>query len=150
MKRRTVIGLLAVVGVGLLAGVVGLAWAHQGGRPAMMKRVVSAFIDEALEPAQPTPEQRAAIYAARDRAFAAVEEARKGRAARMEEALQLFEAEPLDQTRLQGFRQQAEADHQRVREAITQAVVEAHGVLTPVQRKAVADHVRNHHPRHMR
>jgi uncharacterized membrane protein len=150
MKRGTVIGMLAVLGAGLLAGVAGLAWAHQGGRQAVMKRFVSAYIDDALDPAQPTPEQRAAIHAARDRALAGVEEMRRGRAGRMEEALRLFEGEPLDQARLQAFREQAEADHARVREAITQAVVEAHHVLTPVQRKAVADYIRTHHPRHMR
>jgi uncharacterized membrane protein len=149
MKRGTVIGLLAVLGAGLLAGVAGLAWAHQGGRHGVMKRFVSAYIDEALDAAQPTPEQRAAVHAARDRAFAAVEQARQGRAGRMEQALALFEAEPLDQARVQAFRQQAEADHLRVHEAIQQAVAEAHAALTPAQRTAVADYVRAHHPRHV-
>jgi uncharacterized membrane protein len=148
MKRGTVIGLLSVTTVALAAGAVGLVWAHQGGRSAVMKRVVSAYIDEALDTAQPTPEQRAAVHAARDRAFAAVEEARQRRGGRIEEALLLFEAEPLDPARLRAFREQAEADHQRVHDAIGQALVEAHGVLTPAQRKVVADYVRAHHPRH--
>jgi uncharacterized membrane protein len=148
MKRRTMMVMFGVLGVGLLAGVTGLAFAH-GGREAIMKRFVSSAIDDALAPAQPTPEQRAAIYAARDRAFAVVEEQRKGRRARIEEALALFEAEPADPARIQAFRERAAGDHERVREAISQAVVEAHDVLTPIQRKAVADYVRNHHGRHM-
>ena len=114
----------------------------------MMKRFVSSAIDDALAAAQPTPEQRAAIYAARDRAFAIVEEHRKGRRAHVEEALALFEAEP-DPARLQAFRERAAGEHERVREAISQAIVEAHDVLTPAQRKAVADYIRNHHGHHM-
>jgi uncharacterized membrane protein len=149
MKRRTMMVTFGVLGVGLLAGVGGVAFAHHGGREVMMKRFVSSAIDDALAPAQPTPEQRAAISAARDRAFAVVEEQRKGRRARIEEALALFEAEPADRARIQAFRERAAGDHERVREAISQAIVEAHDVLTPAQRKAVADYVRSHHGRHM-
>jgi Spy/CpxP family protein refolding chaperone len=114
-----------------------------------MKRFVTSAIDDALAPAQPTPEQRAAIYAARDRAFAVVEEQRKDHGARIEEALALFEAEPADPARIQAFRERAAENHERVREAISQAIMEAHDVLTPAQRKAVADYVRSHHGRHM-
>jgi uncharacterized membrane protein len=149
MKRRTMMVMFGVLGVGLLAGAAGLAFAHYGGRDAMMKRFVSSAIDDALAPAQPTPEQRAAIYAARDRAFASVEEHRKGRRAHIEEALALFEAEPADPARIQAFRERAAGEHERVREAISQAIVEAHDVLTAAQRKAVADYVRSHHGRHM-
>ena len=148
MKRRTMMVMFSVLGVGLVAGVAGLAFAHHGGREGMMKRFVSSAIDDALAAAQPTPEQRAAIYAARDRAFAIVEEHRKGRRAHIEEALALFEAEP-DQARLQAFRERAAGEHERVRETIGQAIVEAHDVLTPAQRKAVADYIRNHHGHHM-
>lgn len=149
MKRRTMMVMFGVLGVGLLAGVAGVAFAQHGGREGMMKRFVSSAIDDALAPAQPTPEQRAAIYAARDRAFAVAEEQRKGRRARIEEALALFEAEPADPARIQAFRERAAEDHERVREAISQAIVEAHDVLTPAQRKAVAGYVRSHHGRHM-
>ncbi|PWU19543.1 MAG: hypothetical protein C5B48_13405 [Candidatus Rokuibacteriota bacterium] len=148
MKRRTMIGMFGVLGAGLLAGAAGFAYAHHGGREAMMKRFISSAIDDALAPAQPTPDQRAAVYAARDRAFAAVEQMRQGRAARMEEALQLFEADSVDPSRLQAFRQRAAEEHERAREAISQAVMDAHDVLTPAQRKLVADYVRNHHPHH--
>ena len=76
VTRRTILSAVAVVGVGLgLVTAVG-AYAHGGPgmrNGAMMKRFVSSIIDEALVPAQISPEQRARIYAARDRAFAAVE-----------------------------------------------------------------------------
>ena len=67
LSRRTILGsLAAVVGVGVVTAVA--AFAHGGGpgRPAMMKRIASAMIDEALEPANVTADQRAKIYAARD------------------------------------------------------------------------------------
>jgi hypothetical protein len=36
-----------------------------------------------------------------------------------------------------------------MREAIHDAIVEIHGVLTPAQRRAVADYVRSHRLSHM-
>ena len=149
LTRRTILGALAaVVGVGPVTAVA--AFAHGGGpwRPAMMKRVASAMIDEALEPAKVTADQRAKIYAARDRAFAAVETQRHGRGAHMAEALALFEADSVDPGRLAAFRAQHEADHRRVADAISQALVDVHDVLTPAQRKAVADWIRAHRPGH--
>src|SRR5439155_1637129 len=71
LSRRAILGSVAVLAAGLITGVAAFA---QGGGPGfrhgMMKRMATAMIDEALEPAQVTPEQRAKIYAARDRAFA--------------------------------------------------------------------------------
>jgi Spy/CpxP family protein refolding chaperone len=111
-----------------------------------MKRFVSSVIDEALEPASVTAEQRAKIYAARDRAFAAVEAHRQTRGAHLDEALSLFEADVMDAGRLATFRAQREAQHRQVADAITQALTEVHDVLTPPQRKAVADWIRANHP----
>ena len=38
MKRRTMMMMFGVLGVGLLVGAAGLAFAHHGGSEAMMKR----------------------------------------------------------------------------------------------------------------
>jgi Spy/CpxP family protein refolding chaperone len=95
-----------------------------------------------------TADQRAKIYAARDRAFAAVEAHRQTRGAHMQEALALFEADTIDPGRLAAFRSQHEAEHRQVADAISQALVEIHDVLTTTQRKAVADWVRAHRPGH--
>jgi Spy/CpxP family protein refolding chaperone len=148
LSRRTILGSLAVVGVGLIGSVA--AFAHGGGpgRPAVMKRFVSAMIDEALAPANLTADQRTQIYAARDRAFAAVETHRQTRSAHLEEALALFEADTIDPGRVTAFRTQREAEHRQVADAISQALVDVHDVLTPAQRKAVADYVRAHRRGH--
>lgn len=146
LSRRMILGAGAVAAAGLVTGAV--AFAHGGGpgfRHGMMKRMATAMLDEALEPAQVTPEQRTKIYAARDRAFAAVETQHQTRQSHVAEALALFEADTVDPGRLATFRSQREAEHRRVADAITQSLTEVHDVLTPVQRKAVADWIRSHH-----
>jgi Spy/CpxP family protein refolding chaperone len=145
MTRRTKLGLMATVGVGLVAAATAFgAWAH-GGRPAIMKRMVTAMIEEALDAAQVTAEQRTTIHAARDRVFAAVEDMRRNRGARMAEVLALFEADAIDPARLEALRAQREEEHRQIADVIGQALVETHAVLTPTQRKALADYVRAHH-----
>ena len=149
LTRRTILGAVAVVGVGLalMTGVTAFAHGGPGGRHgAVMKRFVSSLIDEALAPAQITADQRTRIYAARDRAFAAMEAQRQTRGAHLDEALRLFEADTVDAGRLAAFRTQREAEHRQVADAIVQALTEVHDVLTPAQRKAVADWVRANHP----
>ena len=114
----------------------------------MMKRIASAMIDEALEPAKVTADQRTKIYAARDRVLAVMEAHHQSRGAHMGEALAMFEADTVDPGRLAAFRTQREAEHRLVADAVSQALVEVHDVLTPAQRKAVADWIRAHRPGH--
>jgi len=145
LSRRTILGSVAVLGVALATGVVAYAQGHGHG-PGMMRRMVSAMIDEALEPAQVTPDQRTKIYAARDRVFAAMDAQRQTRGQHMQEALALFEADTLDPAQLAAFAAQHEAQHKQMADAITQAIGEVHDVLNPVQRRAVADWIRTHRP----
>ena len=144
LSRRTILGSLAVLGVGLITSVV--AFAHGGGGPAMMKRMVSAVIDEALEPAKVTPDQRAKIYTTRDRVFAAIQAQHQTRGTRMEQVLAIFEADTIDPAQLAALAAQREAEHRQIADAITQSITEVHDVLTPVQRRAVADWLRTHRP----
>src|SRR5262245_57275206 len=153
MERRTMIGLAAGIAASLAAGAgiavgAGAAHAHGGWRAGIMKRVVSATIDDALDAAKVTAEQRQVIYASRDRVFATVEEVRANRHSHLEEVLALFEADQVDPARVEAFHQEAEAGRERIREAIHQALLEAHDVLTTAQRKAVADYVRAHRAGH--
>jgi Spy/CpxP family protein refolding chaperone len=140
------IGIGTVLGATLLVGAGAVAWGHagRGAHHAIMKRVAVAMVDDALDAAQATPEQRAAIHTARDRVFAAVEQHHQSRGARMQEVLALFEAETLDPARVTALRQSAETDHRAIGDAVSQAVAEAHQALTPAQRKLLADYVRRH------
>jgi Spy/CpxP family protein refolding chaperone len=110
--------------------------------------VVSATIDDALDQAGVSPEQRAAIHAARDRVFAAVDAARAGHKTHLEDTLRVFEADRPDPAQVEALHRHGEAERQRIRDAVHEAIVEAHGVLTPAQRKAVADYVRAHRMGH--
>ncbi|HXH84347.1 MAG TPA: periplasmic heavy metal sensor [Candidatus Tectomicrobia bacterium] len=142
MIRRTILASLAALAVGLVTSATALAFHHGGSRHGVMKRVAAAMIDEALDRAQATPEQRMAIHAARDRVFAALEEHHRTRAARLDEALALFEADHVDAARLAALRAEREAAHRRLGDAIEQAIIEMHDVLTPTQRRAVTDWIR--------
>src|SRR6266404_2544092 len=84
---------IAVVGlVGVRAHAQGPGGMHAG----MMKRMISAALDEALDQAAVTAEQRTAIYASRDRVFAAFEANRPDRRAQRDQVLALFEGDRLD------------------------------------------------------
>ena len=148
MKRRTVITLVAVVTSGALVASA-LAFGGPGSRAGIMKRFVAAAIDDALEGAAVTPEQRAVIYAARDRVVAAVEEHRRARRPRLEEALRLFEAAEIDTAKVAVLRQQGDEEHKKLADIVTDAIRETHDILTPGQRKIVADYVRSYRPRHL-
>src|SRR5262245_53115557 len=113
MKRRTVIAVATVLTAGVLAGAGALAFggpSHRHGmmKHGMMKRFVSATIDDALDQAKVTPEQRTAIHAARDRVFAAVEQQWQTRRAGVEDVLQLFEADQVDPAQVAALRQARE------------------------------------------
>jgi Spy/CpxP family protein refolding chaperone len=148
MKRRTMIGMAAVAVGGLLAGASAFAFGAHGSRHGIMRRVIAAHIDEVLDEAKATPEQRRAIYAARDRVFAAVEEHMKTRGSRLEEALALFEADRVSPDEVAALRRRGEEEHRKIADTVSQAVLEAHDTLTPAQRKIVADHVRAHRRHH--
>jgi Spy/CpxP family protein refolding chaperone len=145
MKRRTAIGLLAVLTTGLLVGAGALAFGGPPGRHGMMKRLASSAIDDALDQAKVSADQRAAIHTARDRVFAAVEQHWQSRGTRVEEVLRLFEADRVDPAQVAALRQAKEEEHRLLADTLEQAIVEVHDILTPVQRKVVADYVRDHH-----
>jgi len=149
LSRRTIFGaLVALLAAGMITSVAAFAHGPGGGGPQMMRRFASAMIDDALAAANVSADQRTAIYASRDRAFAAVEAQRQAQRTHMDEALTLFESDTLDPAQVAAFRAQREADRKQVAEAISQALTEVHDVLTPVQRKAVADWIRAHRPGH--
>lgn len=146
-KRRLGIkvGLVAAALAGLFSfGLVRGAhagWGH-GGRPAIMKRFVTSAIDEVLDEAKVTPDQRSRINAARDRVFAAVERNRQEHRGEMDEVLRLFESDHVDPARLAAMRADREGKLKQLGDVIQQAVVEAHDTLTPQQRLVVTERIR--------
>jgi periplasmic protein CpxP/Spy len=151
-QRVTTLVLIGTtIAVAALVGARAYAQGPGGGMHAgMMKRMISAALDEALDQAAVSAQQRTAIYASRDRAFAALETNRPDRIAQRDQVLALFEGDQLDAGQLQAVHAQMEQRHQAIRDAITQAVVEIHDTLTPAQRQIVANYARTFGPRGMR
>ena len=116
------------------------------GAPGMMRRMISEILDRALDRASVTPEQRVAVYAARDRAFAAMDAQRLDPMAQRDRMLAMFEGAQLTQTQLDAAHQQADQQRQAMRAAFDRAVIEIHDTLTPAQRKIVAEYFRTHGP----
>jgi len=156
MTRRTFQRVTTVVLIGAAIGVAALvgarAWAQAPGgmHASMMKRMISAALDEALDQAAVTAEQRTAIHASRDRAFATFETNRPDRRAQRDQVLALFEGDRLDATQLQAVHTQMEQRHHAIRDAVTQAIIEIHDTLTPAQRQIVANYARTIGPHGMR
>ena len=156
MTRRTIFAGMAGAVLTLVAGGVALvggrAFAHGPGGPhaGMMKRMVSAALDEALTQANVSADQRTAIHASRDRAFAAITSQWPDRRAHRDQVLALFEGERLDATQLQAVHAQMEQQRQAMHAAVAQAIVEIHDTLTPEQRRIVAAYARSFGPGGMR
>lgn len=142
-RRFFKVGLVLAV----LAGVVfAAAKAIAHGRRGMMRAMVSAHIDQALDAAKASPAQKAAVNAAADHVFAAFQDGRKDHAAELEQALKLFEADKLDAAAIAQHRGRHEAEAKKIGDAVVQAVFDAHAALTAPQRKAVVEYVRAHKP----
>jgi Spy/CpxP family protein refolding chaperone len=137
--------LILGVGAGAMAG-PGFHGGPGGRHGHMMKKFVGAVIDDALDEAKVTPQQREQIHAARDKALQAIESRHGDHKEHMEKALRLFEQDRVDRGQLDALRAEREADMRAVSDAVTDALVEAHDVLTPAQRHTVAEYVRSHHP----
>ena len=114
--------------------------------PGMMRGMISEMLDRALDRASVTPEQRVAVYAARDRVFAAMDAQRPDPMAQRDRMLALFEGAQLTQAQLDALHQQMDQQRQAIRAAIHRALVEVHDTLTPAQRKIVAEYFRTHGP----
>lgn len=137
---------LGLVFSGLLfcGAVATKAVAHEhGGRGAFMQSRISAKLDAALDDAKVTQQQRDQIHAIRDRLFKTMADQHKDGRSHMESALHLFEADRIDQQEVTRLRAEQEARHKAAADQFQAALTEVHDLLTPEQRKALADHVRN-------
>ncbi|MSP59108.1 MAG: periplasmic heavy metal sensor [Myxococcales bacterium] len=145
------VGILAVAlaSVGAIAAVAHARGGHHPGRGhAMFKQHLSSRIEEALGAVAATPAQRDAIHAARDRAFATVEEAHGERGPRIERAVALFEADRVDPAQVEALRAAHDEAAARTGEAIAHAITEVHATLDAQQRKALVEWARAHRPEH--
>src|SRR5215510_470468 len=98
-------------GAPVMPGRMGMHEGPMGMAGPMMRRMISERVDQALDRASVSPEQRVAIYASRDHVFAAMDAQRPDPLARRDRMLALFESPQLTQTQLDTLHQQE--DQQR-------------------------------------
>lgn len=144
-RRRIKISFIALA-VALFVGGVAYKSAHAGfghhRKAAIVKRMVSAHIDEVLDEAKVNDSQRQRIYGVRDRLFTTFEAHHQRGGGKLEQALTLFESDQVDANTLSALRSDVEAERKAMADQVTQALVEVHDTLTPQQRRVVTDHIR--------
>ena len=147
MKRVLLVALFVVAGAGAIGAT---AWARgrlgHGARANFIQRLVAARIDDALDAAAVTPEQRQAIHGQRDRLLATVMDSRAERRGELQRASALFEADRIDEEGVAELRRRGDEARQKLGDLVTQSLLETHALLTPPQRAALVDYVRAHRP----
>lgn len=117
---------------------------HGGGRGGhgFFHHRMEAKLDEALDAAKVTPDQRQKIHAIRDRVVQSLKDQHKGGRAHMDEALRLFEADRIDAQAVARLRTEQEQRRKQSADVIQAALTEVHDLLLPEQRRALTEHVR--------
>lgn len=116
---------------------------HGGWRGRMMRHVIDGKIDDALAAVKANDAQRKQILAVRDSVLKAFEDQHAARRAELEQVLALFGSDRLDNAKIEALEQQHDARARDVADAIVRAATQVHDVLTPAQRKQLADFVRS-------
>jgi Spy/CpxP family protein refolding chaperone len=129
-----------LIGLGALAVVIaaGAAWA-QSARRGMMTQMITSKVTEAENLVQATPDQRVQIEKSRDNVIAALQSAHAGRKAVHDQLVLLWTGDNLTEDALNAIVNQREQATQTVRQAIVHEVALVYNVLTPAQRKTLAD-----------
>jgi periplasmic protein CpxP/Spy len=145
MKRHSKILLAVVAGVALAGAGIVAAHEHEGhegfGHHMMFKR-----LDKALDAVKATPAQKQAIEAARDHVIATIQEVHKDKRGAMQQALDLFAADHIDQAKLAALRTQHQADAKKIGDAIVVAVQSTHDALTSAQRQQLVAYLKVNKP----
>lgn len=115
-----------------------------GAKP-FMKHMVSERVDDMLEQIHATADQRAKVTAAVEPVFTAISGGIDDHFAHADEAIALFTADKIDQTKLAAMQTARQAQMQKVGDAVAQALTQVHDALDAGQRAQVAAFVRSHH-----
>lgn len=124
---------------------------HEDNRAKWMESFFQKMIDRrteaAFEAINATDAQKSALIASRDRVIGAFKDVRM-HGQNVDKLLELFTADTLDKGQLAALQSDVNARMKKVGDAITQALVEVHGQLTPEQRTKLVDWVKAHHHEH--
>jgi hypothetical protein len=118
-----------------------------GAKP-FMKHMVTERVDDLLDQIHATADQRAKVTAAVERAFTAISDGMSDHAAHFDDAIGVFTADQIDQSKLAAMQGERQAKMHEAGDAVVQALTDVHDALDAGQRKQVAEFVRSHHSGH--
>lgn len=146
MKKLIAAG-SAVLAVVLLSGFAAHA-GHRGGwghpSPERMKQFLTWRVDSKLDDVKATDAQRQSIHAIEDRLFTDAQPLMADQKAAREEAFTQLTSDTPDARKLHALVDARIEAMRAFAHKATDAALEAHKVLTPEQRKALADDFREH------
>ena len=138
-----------LAGTALLVAVLGTvtlsAWAMPGGHggghggPGMGMMMGGRGLERMLDGVNASAEQRAQIKAIADRAMADMKAQRETGKGTREQMMKLFAQPTVDANAVEALRAQKMQQHDQSSRRMTQAMLEVSRVLTPEQRKQLAD-----------
>lgn len=151
------IAFTAVTALALCAGLAGQAAAQPHGAghrgPGHGHGQMMGMSERMLDRVNATPEQRTQIRQIMDAARADMQAQRQAQQGLRDQAMQLFAQPNVDARAAEALRQQMLAQHDQRSKRMMQAMVDASRVLTPEQRKQMAEAMkkrRDMHERHQR
>jgi protein CpxP len=112
---------------------------HDGGGPGMGLMMQGRGLDRMLDSVNATAEQRTQIKAIADRARADMQAQHEAGKGNREQMAKLFAQPTVDANAVEALRAQQMQRHDQASRRMTQAMVEASRVLTPEQRKQIAE-----------
>ena len=143
-----------LIGAGALAAVVvgvGAAWAaggHHHGGFAGMDKMISARIAKLEDAIQATPDQRTQIDQSKQTILNAFKHEAENRKQNHGQLIQMLTADKLDTSALYAMANQHAQSIQDLSKVIVPEIQKIHDVLTPQQRKMLAQKVQQMHEHH--
>ncbi len=144
MLNKSLVSKVAVVGAFVLAAGSALAWRGGPGRgPESFKSRLLYRIGEAVDSVEPlTADQKREIGNIIDNAAEQMRGRQKARRAMLDRASTLFEADTIDTDAVAKLRAEHRQQAEAMADTVTEALEQLHDVLTPKQRQAVANELR--------
>jgi Spy/CpxP family protein refolding chaperone len=144
--RRALRLALATTAIALAAGAAQTAFAMPGGGPGMHGGMMGGGMgmmghrmERALDSVGATAEQKAQLRQIMDAARSDLKGMREGNRKLHEQMRALFTQPTVDARAVEALRQQVMAAHDQASKRMSQAMIDASRVLTPEQRKQLAD-----------
>jgi Spy/CpxP family protein refolding chaperone len=110
-----------------------------------MGAMIQSRIDDVLDQIKASTDQRTTVNAAKDRIIAAFKSNHAAQGADIEQLVNLFAADKLDEAKIDALRAAHLAGMNKIADAVVQSITEVHDALSPEQRTQLVSIVKAHH-----